>query len=407
MDINAQVEREINEQSSFNPMDWLIDNGRLMYGDYEKWRNGDIHNLDDCLLGNVKKISQQLTLAISHAESLGMVKEDVRFSAWTGSSTSPLTISRSSSLAQLLSCRLIRVNDTPQLDLFFDNPVVFIENGLRDALSSRNLEQAQRLLNQLSEQDPNHKQLSQFENLVAYAAHMSNDLVSQDSSSGALFSEELFLEELSGLEDIIEPLAKDCLLEKARDFVIPAWRRLAFAQEGIDFDASNPKHHASYSWKKALDWTETKKSVETVGGYKAHYDLCHSLASAEYFLQHRENSFSLWCQLCWLNADKVEEDIQIQPDYSLLETWNRFIDQDEEMAPVWFPAWLLLSEPGLAHHIQPEPTDEDSFPAQQAFNILLTLFSKKHADTEEMELRKQLNNIEPRILNLYQRRVSS
>ena len=258
MDIKAQVERQINEQSNFSPIQWLMDGGRLMYSDYERWRKGETPFLDVLLLGDLKKIVLQLENAMEHAELLGMKREEANFTSWQQNTPSQLRASKTPALNQLLTCRFIRVNDTPQLDLFFDNPVLFTENGLRDALGSRDLDQTQRLLNQLSEQDPNHKHLHHFESLAAYLGHMSQALNLETKMDTAKHTLQI-TEELEGLENVIEPLAKDCLQDQARDYLIPAWRRLAFSLEGIPFDSNMPKLHASYAWQKALDWPETKK----------------------------------------------------------------------------------------------------------------------------------------------------
>ena len=401
MNINTQVERQINEQSCFSPIEWLIDNGRLTYKDYEQWRKEEVPFLDDCLQGDVKKIVLQLNEAAKHATSLGMKKVEINFTSWLQNTSRHIKASHSLALNEVLASKYIRVVDTPQLDLFFDNPILHIENSLRDALSSRQTEESQKLLNKLSEQDPNHSLLHQFENLMAYLCHMDTDI----ESSSQLTQ---IAEELEGLETIIEPLAKECLLAQSRDYLIPAWRRIAFALEGVLFNSNTPKLHASYAWQRTLDWSEVRKSIEREKDFTLSYDLCGTLSLATFFMGNREQHISLWCRLFWLDENRAEQDIEFQPDNILTTYWHTFLDQDDEMEPTWFPPWLLIAESGLAHHLSiDDDKDSDATPSKQAFNILLELQTLVQNGASEIPLRKKLNDINPTLLNLYQKKRST
>ena len=110
MDIKQQVEKHINEQGRFNPMDWLIDMGRLMYSDYEKWRNAEETSLDTLLLGDIAKITQQVSDATSHALALGLQQENMEYRAWSNPSSQALKISDSKKLSQLLAQQLVRAH---------------------------------------------------------------------------------------------------------------------------------------------------------------------------------------------------------------------------------------------------------------------------------------------------------
>jgi hypothetical protein len=428
MRIETQVERQINEQSSFSPIEWLIDEGRLMYSDYEQWRNGESPNLESLLLGDINKITQQLQIAQAHALTLGMKKESITFDSWKTRhhhtpqhTTTALTISLSPKLHQLLSCQFVRADEGPQLDLFFDNPVVFIENGLRQALASRDLTHAHRLMNKLSEQDPNHKHLNAFENLLAYAEHISDPLPADLT---------VITEEMAGLEEVIEPLTKRCLQGHMKDYLVPAWRRLACSLKDTPFNEHAPKLHASYAWKNALNWLEVKKQITLIPDHLTHYVLCERLALAEYCLQQREQSALLWCHLFWLDAKQAQARIITQADHSLIEAWHDFIDHNDEIDARWFPAWLLLVEPGLAHHHLSENSASENNVSksrlskknntengrnqhlglglsvyQQAFAILSQLLSTPTSDKDEIALRKSLSEIAPTLLKRYQKSI--
>ena len=45
--LQAQVDAQLMEQGAFAPLDLLFNSGRLMYGDYEAWRRGEIELLDE------------------------------------------------------------------------------------------------------------------------------------------------------------------------------------------------------------------------------------------------------------------------------------------------------------------------------------------------------------------------
>ena len=52
------------------------------------------------------------------------------------------------------------------MDLFFDNPVVALTNGIARSLSARNAIESQRQLDRLYVQAPNHSDLAAFDQLV-------------------------------------------------------------------------------------------------------------------------------------------------------------------------------------------------------------------------------------------------
>ncbi len=68
------------------------------------------------------------------------------------------------------------------------------------------------------------------------------------------------------------------------------------------------------------------------------------------------------------------------------------------MAPHWFPAWMLLEEPGLAGVPAPRPPVD---PPSRAFETVRTLLVHPQPDERGMELRGALQAIHPGLLKRF------
>ena len=65
------------------------------------------------------------------------------------------------------------------------------------------------------------------------------------------------------------------------------------------------------------------------------------------------------------------------------------------MTPVWFPAWMLLEEPGLAGVLAPRHTDDAP---SRAFDMVIALLAHPDLDERGIELRRSLQAIHPGLL---------
>ena len=67
-------------------------------------------------------------------------------------------------------------------------------------------------------------------------------------------------------------------------------------------------------------------------------------------------------RLCRLAPEAFEKSIEASdfPDWSLQNAWRvaQELAFEHEMTPAWFPAWMLLEEPGLAGVLAPRHTDD-------------------------------------------------
>ena len=78
------------------------------------------------------------------------------------------------------------------------------------------------------------------------------------------------------------------------------------------------------------------------------------------------------------------------PDWSLQHAWRVAQEQalEHEMTPAWFPAWMLLEEPGLAGVFAPRHTDDEP---SRAFDLVIALLSHPDVDERGIELRRSLH----------------
>ena len=89
-------------------------------------------------------------------------------------------------------------------------------------------------------------------------------------------------------------------------------------------------------------------------------------------------------------------------DAGVRAAWESYRDLDVEppLEGAWFPAWLLLSEPGLAKAWQTPPPDEAG-PAGRGFDALRRLVATGGADQQEIALRRELQQSHPGFLLLF------
>jgi hypothetical protein len=389
--LQAQVDSQILEQGAFAPLEFLIDSGRLVHGDYEEWRRRYIDSLDDVLMGNRDKIRTQLEAAIGYARSIGLVEQPQTFYAWEANSLDePLRISTDATLSKLIAGRYVPAQSAPQLDLFFDNPVVALTNGIVRALSARNLGETQRQLDRLYAQAPNHADLAAFDRLVEALGHLGRPVADARQ-------ELAFLAEIS-------PTAKRLLGWEARDLLSPLWQQLAAALERQPYSVEEPNLHGSFALIQALDWAGASDAVRGEPQWWSHAPLCLRLATSCFYQQRRGEALTAWFHLCWHAPAQAAEalDNPRQPDTGIKAQWQRFVDSEEDLVPQGaesgsalgpsdFPAWLLLRDPGLTLQLAVD-LPVGNTPAEENYRCVHRWIDARRAkrSAEEMALRKTL-----------------
>ena len=394
--LQAQVDAQLLEQGAFTPLELLFNSGRLLYSDYESWRRREIEFLDGVLMGNPDKIKAEMEQAVSYARRIKLVEQIQEFHPWhtegapAGAGDRPLRISMDPLLLRLIGSRYVRAQSAPQMDLFFDNPVVALTNGIVQALATRNLPGAQRQLDQLYAQAPTHSDLAAFDQLLAALGRLGHPV-------------EEPRQELAFLLEAT-PTARRLLGAQARDLLAPLWTQLAQALRNTPFDTHQPTLHRSFALAQAQDWAAAADSVLSEPDWQRHPTLCLRLVESAFQRRQRVAALTAWCQVCWHAPEEAARAVSQLRQPELTALWQRFLDH-EALTESDFPAWLLMSEPGLALQLAEDLAT--GTPAAEAYRCvhrwIYARRARKH--DEELALRKTLQSVHPELFNLLKQSV--
>jgi hypothetical protein len=289
------------------------------------------------------------------------------------------------------------------MDLFFDNPVVALTNGIARALSARNLAESQRQLDRLYMQAPNHSDLAAFDQLVRALGDLQQPV--DDCATRLQFL------------TAITPTARQLLGCGSRDYLSPLWRHLAEALAGHSFSASEPDLHRSFALGQAQEWSAVSECILREPQWWEHAPLCLRLADSALRRRRRAEALTAWCYLCWTAPDQATAAVHRvrQPDLS--DLWQMFLDTEEQafdsglaegsLSACDFPAWLLLHEPGLARQLAAD-LPRGSSPAENDYRIVHRWIHahRGHRREEEMALRKALQQSHPVLFWVLKRSVT-
>lgn len=396
--IQAAVDRLLIEQGSYQPVELLLQLGRLSYEGYEAWRSGDVAFLEDALSGNAERVIQQLGTAGAWASRLGLRASPAAYQGWGLHAGHTLSFSPSPDTDRLMRTQYQRAADAPpQLDLFLDSAATAHLNALADALAARNRVQAEASLEDLLAHQPDHHLRPVAEQLYDALSHLARTPELDDA-----------IAELAYLESGLAPRAREFLgNHRSRDFLAPFWRRLARSLEGRPFDPARDHAHPSWAYAQCLDWQGVRESILATAGHEAQPTLLGRLAEACQHLGQRAEAIGHWSRLCWQHPDHARRlfDAPEFPDLALRKAWDGFQDLDFEPEPMWLPAWLLLNEPGLAHTLPADLAGDRPGP-ERAFRLITALLNNPNTAPEEghMRLRRALQAESADFLVLYLRR---
>jgi hypothetical protein len=327
VELQAVVDALLLEQGAFALLEPLFSSGRLLFADYESWRRREIQTLDDVFMGDRDKMRAELERAAGYARSIGLVEEVQEFHSWqvdeparidtSASAGSPLRTSADAQLQRLIGSRYVSTQKAPQMDLLFDNPVGALTNGLARALSARNGSDAQRLLDRLYAQAPNHPDLAGFDQMLEALGHLGGAISDPAAETEFLLS--------------VAPVARRLLGPQSRDLLSPLWRQLAHALKGMPFSSDMPGLHGSFALSQAQDWVRVSESVLGESGWWQHDMLCRRLLDSALHRHHRVEALTAWCHLCW-NAPEQVAETQQRLGHSdlgrsdLAAWWQQFLD---------------------------------------------------------------------------------
>lgn len=393
--VQAQVDAQLLEQGAFAPLELLFNSGRLLYSDYESWRRREIELLDGALMGSGDKIKAELEKAAGYAKRIGLVEQPQEFLPWhtdeaipdAARSDRPLRISMDAQLQRLIGSRYIRAQNVPQMDLFFDNPIVALTNGIVQALALRNLPNAQRQLDQLYAQAPTHADLAAFDQLLAALGHLGHPV---EEPRGEL----AFLVEVT-------PTARRILGAQSRDLLSPLWQQLASALADAVFNPDEPNLHRSFALSQAQDWAAVGDCVQRELNWQQHASLCLRVVESAFHRRRRVEALAAWCHVCWRAPAGASEAATRLRQPELISLWNRFLDVEESLAEADFPSWLLIQEPALVLQLASDLPSADTA-AEQVYRVVHNCLSARRArrQDEDLKQRKILQARHPALFQL-------
>ena len=365
----------------YSPVELLLAMNRLSYDDYLAWRRGDLGYLDAVLIGGLAETRTLLESARAYSETLGLPARRVVYEGWGKHAGRRLVASSEQTLDELLHTRYGRESQEAQLDIFLDSAEVVATNALVEALRARSPDNARRALARLAKVAPEHSYRAPAAALIE-ALELP---VPQDHVQGLERCDKLIQEWL--------PAASKLLAGSARDFLRPLWRDIASALDAARFDPQRPDRHASWAYRNGLDWDNVKRSARAVRGYARVPVLLGLLAEAEWRLHDRLSAVGCWFELCRVAPRHFKELIESPdfPDLPLRRAWRSAEEQDlePEILVEWFPAWMLLQEPGLARVL--EPSGDLAGPGR-AFDLAMALLT---TNAQDVGVRGELKAIHP------------
>lgn len=389
-EVQAAVQQLVTEQGEYAPLELLLATNRLAWDDYRAWREGRLENLDAVLADGNRETRGWLEEAQAWADTLGLDAEPTVHHGWESNAGTVLAASADSALNALLNTRFRHNREHAQLDLFLDSGQTAAVNELLGALTARDAGAAHRALDRLVRIDRDHGQRFHAARLIS--------ALEAPAPEGPRWG----AEQLERMEREWVPAATALLGARRRDFLAPLWRGIGLALEPVQFSAGRPDRHASRAFREGLDWERVRRSVLAVPRYETEPVLLARLAEAHWRLRDRAKAMEAWFALCRHSPEEFAILIAATdfPDWALRSAWRAASESDLEpqMTPAWFPAWMLIEEPGLAGVLGLRDTCDDP---SRAFNAVIALLAHPGPDTRGIELRRALQAIHPGLLERF------
>lgn len=386
-DVQSAIGQQLSTQGFYSPVELLLATNRLGYDDYRAWRRGDHRTLDDLLREGVADAIALLGEADAWVRGLHLEAEAVSLLGTDGHAGEELRASANGKLDNLLRVEYRRDVDRAQLDLFLDGAQAQLQNQLIDAITAGDAATSGERLRQLASLDPEHW-------AIDHAVALLDAL-----RAAPLDRPEEARQRLQAIENRWLPAASSLLRAGARDFLSPLWRDVGRALERIPFVSDDAKGHASWAYLNGLDWSGVKRTVLDVQNWESEPLLLTWLALARWRLGEYREAMRSWFALCWNFPAHFSECVESSnfPNSSLQRAWEDAQDLDPAITPSWFPAWLLIGQPGIARTMG--PCGGTSGP-ERAFDHLVAL-RRGISDREDLDHRRALHDLHPDLLGQY------
>ncbi|MBK1716162.1 hypothetical protein [Thiocystis violacea] len=382
-DLRELVDRLLFEQGRLDPLEFLLAADLLAYEDYESWRLGRHEDLQAALRLGVAETVECLTRAGAYARRQKLEATGLEYRAWGGGERI-LSFGPEASLKRVCTQGWVPAADRRQLDLFQDSGELLLEDAIRLALAERRGDAAREQVAQLMRANPRHPRLGGFLRLIQCI----------DAGDGQVDGN---ARERSAELEAIDPVARDLLGHRARDVLAVLWSDLAQQLAGEPFDPTRPQRHASHAWARAGRWDAVRDSVERLADWRERPALVRLHAESAWHRRDPVTARRDWIWLCWehpLYAERAFVSTDF-PDPWLASLWRAFGDLDPPLETEDFPAWLLLHDPTESAQVPAD--DAPSGERGDAYRLLRRLVGGE----DDIRLRRQLDELDPRLLRLF------
>jgi hypothetical protein len=293
---------------------------------------------------------------------------------------------------------------TGQLDLFAHSRTVMLLNDLIDSVLERDAAGVRKLLELLGAEAPGHPALYSFgalrEALECWPA--STDRPGDTARI------------VDWLDSEVARAAASALGSAASTFMRSLWHELAVAVAAQPYDPTHPRSHFAYCYLRAGDAQAALQALATIEEHDLDPFVLQCVILARYGASGWHACRSPFFTLALTAPQHLPPTLTTLSDPSLHADWERFwtdciwLDQRDEMAGAWFPAWYLIEHAAtrMAGVVTGEESDAPWARAFRAMRVLLVLERNGYA-APLVAARTELRRIDTRLFEHYMSRRES
>lgn len=293
---------------------------------------------------------------------------------------------------------------TGQLDLFAHSRTVVLLNDLMDSVLERDAAGVRRLLELLRAEAPGHPALNSF-GALREALERWSASTNRPGDTARI---------VDWLDSEVARAAASALGPAASTFIRSLWHELAVAVAAQPYDPTNPRSHFAYCYLRAGDARAALQALATIEEHDLDPFVLQCMILARYGVSGWHACRSPFFTLALTAPQHLPATLTTLSDPSLHADWERFwtdciwLDQRDEMAGAWFPAWYLIEHPAarLAGVVTGEESDALWARAFRVMRLLLLLERNGYA-APLIAARTELRRIDTRLFELYMSRRES
>ncbi len=188
----------------------------------------------------------------------------------------------------------------------------------------------------------------------------------------------------------------------------PLWSALAAAMADLPFDPNQEEVHTAAVLRRAGKWAESATRTEAIASWRRQPAPLSWKVLCECRIGGLGAALPLFAELSWMAPSRAVALAPRLENAELNALLRGFDEQFEGEGDAddfaWFPAWVLVAQPGWASAMrtaQPGADKPAERCARQVLNLLLLERQGRHADV--IEGRRRLRALNPRLFDLYLR----